>query len=914
MKRFWIAGGIAALLLTATVVWAAYTGPIRPRTVWVSTGQWVRTIYRNNPWQRECQCGMSGPGARCGDNDYNCFCGQSPYNNSSLYTCYEDPVQQQVTHNPATASGSVSCAAPGNNGWCRGGSLRVNGTEPVSGYAITRIEGNYDGSNNAAVSCNSASCNFTPPEGSGTFWYWAVSSYGDTSAKGSLAYKFDTVAPSVSLSSSGTSGSNGWYVSPVAVNASGSDATSGLASLTLSCGSNPCTIAAEGTTVVNASAVDVAGNSAVTSLTLKVDTVPPVPSLSLSGVSGKNGWYTSPVSVTAGSSDATSGVASAEVRLDGGSWESSAAVGEGVHTLTYRAADAAGNASGEQSQVVRVDSTPPAVTALLPAPDGQNGWYVSLVVVNGDAADSGSGLADLRGQVNGGGWQSLPFSLDGDGVYQVTLEGEDVAGNTRQRTVEVKLDSQPPALEAGLTGTPGSNGWYVSEVGLAPVVSDVLSGVEASRWRVDGGSWENSPLRLDDGVHLVEVEGEDRAGNGSSLRLTVQVDTVPPETAFVVNGKDGTGGWYTSPVQVQAQGTDATSGVERVLLQTNGAEWKEEGEVRLEDGVYHLSAYSVDRAGWSGEPVTLTVQVDSTPPVATFGSFPDRLSRTVTLTGSAADGTSGVERAELSLDGGSTWQRLEVVNGVWSVDWDTTTAPGGDHTLALRVTDAAGNQTLVTRLVRVANRGPSAWVTAHWMVWESGQVEVNAGDLPVKQVCIAIRDPKNRWPEVENCYDSLADVPREVRWDRRFADGTRAPAGSYTVRVEITDILGQSAVAEGEIVVPLLALLLPQANATPTPTLTPTPPPTVTAEQRFVREDLPSLTPIPVSTPTPTRVPVQIAAWAAAEAGRSLWPFLTLLGLAGALGFSAFRDERPQAIRKLAERMETIIQFNQEVK
>lgn len=901
-----IVGGIVALLVTVTVVWAAYTGPIRPRQVTQTIG-WVRTIYRNNPWQRECQCGMSGPGERCGDNDYNCFCGQSPYNNSSLYTCYEDPVTKTVTHNPATASGSYACGTPGNNGWCRGGaSLNVSGSEPVSGYSITRLEGNYDGSNTAAVSCGGASCAFTPPQGAGTFWYWAVSSYGDTSAKSSLTYKVDTIPPSVSLSPSGTTGNNSWYVSPVVVSASGTDATSGLATLTLSCGSNPCTVAAEGATTLTASATDVAGNAASQNLTVRVDTVPPTPLITLSGTSGKNGWYTSSVTATAGGNDATSGVASAEVQLDGGGWGSTAQVGEGVHTLTFRAADVAGNASGEQSQVVRVDTTPPAVAVLLPVPDGNNGWYRSSVRVNGDASDTGSGMADLRGQVNHGGWQSLPFSLDSDGVYQVTLEGEDVAGNTRQRSAEVKLDSQPPALSAGLSGTPGNNGWYVSEVQASPTASDLLSGMASARWRADGGSWMSTPLLLTDGVHVLELEGEDVAGNSATLQQVVRVDTTPPQTAFAVSGKEGRNGWYRSPAAVAVQAVDATSGVDQVVLEVNGAATNET-QTTLEDGVYQVSAYSVDAAGLVSETAALTVQVDTTPPQAAFGDFPARLSRTVELTGSAADGTSGLQAVELSLDGGQTWETLTVVNGEWRTTWDTTTVRGGDHTLLLHVLDAAGNETTISRTVRVANRAPSAWVTASWPVWESGQVDVNAGDLPVARVCITIRDPQNRWPEVENCYDSLSDVPREVKWDRRFADGTRAPAGSYSVQVEVTDILGQRGVAQGEIVVPLVALLLPQPSATPTPT------PTLTPTTAATRADTPTREAtafVPTATPTLTATPTHIAAQAAAEVSRPLWPFLTMLGLTLALGTSAVRDRRPEAIRKLAERINQL----QEVK
>ncbi len=136
---------LAVALVTVTVAIAAYTGPIRPRQVEVVTG-WVRSIYRNSPWTLECRCGMGGPGQRCSDNDYYCFCGDVPYNNGALYTCYESEQTTTVTHNPATASGSFACSTWGNGGWCRGGaSLNVSGSEPVSGYSIIRMEGNYTG-------------------------------------------------------------------------------------------------------------------------------------------------------------------------------------------------------------------------------------------------------------------------------------------------------------------------------------------------------------------------------------------------------------------------------------------------------------------------------------------------------------------------------------------------------------------------------------------------------------------------------------------------------------------------------------------------------------------------------------------------------------------------------------------------
>jgi len=67
-------------------------------------------------------------------------------------------------------------------------------------------------------------------------------------------------------------------------------------------------------------ATDNAGNTTTAApVTVMVDHTAPVPDVSLSPASpnGSNGWYTSAVTVTANSSDATSGVASQGVSLNG---------------------------------------------------------------------------------------------------------------------------------------------------------------------------------------------------------------------------------------------------------------------------------------------------------------------------------------------------------------------------------------------------------------------------------------------------------------------------------------------------------------------------------------------------------------------------------------------------------------------
>jgi len=85
---------------------------------------------------------------------------------------------------------------------------------------------------------------------------------------------------------------------------------------------------------------------------------------------GSNGWYNSAVTVTANSSDATSGLASQAISLDGSTWMPALTLStDGVYTVQVSAKDNAGN-TASATKTVKLDSTPPAAAFQVPAADG----------------------------------------------------------------------------------------------------------------------------------------------------------------------------------------------------------------------------------------------------------------------------------------------------------------------------------------------------------------------------------------------------------------------------------------------------------------------------------------------------------------------------------------------------------------
>ncbi|HEX9244831.1 MAG TPA: hypothetical protein VGA35_01600, partial [bacterium] len=94
------------------------------------------------------------------------------------------------------------------------------------------------------------------------------------------------------------------------------------------------------------------------------DTLAPASTAALSGSSGVGNWYVSSVGVTVSATDSQSGVATIQVRTDGGAWQLYTSpvtvAGDGTHAVDYYATDVAGNVESTHSVSVKIDTVSPA--------------------------------------------------------------------------------------------------------------------------------------------------------------------------------------------------------------------------------------------------------------------------------------------------------------------------------------------------------------------------------------------------------------------------------------------------------------------------------------------------------------------------------------------------------------------------
>ena len=211
-------------------------------------------------------------------------------------------------------------------------------------------------------------------------------------------------------------------------------------------------------------------------------------------------------------------------------------LGEGTHTLTARATDAAGNQGASSTAFhVTIDTLPPAVaiTTIEGGDDLINAAEAAGGITVSGTAEIGSTLT-----VNGvavpvdasGGW-TTSVAPAGDGPLTVTAVATDAAGNTATATHELTVDTVPPAvaittIEGGddlINAAEAAGGVTVSgtaEIGSTLTVNGVPVTVDAS------GDWTTSvaPPAVD-GPLTVTAVATDAAGNTATATHALTVDT-----------------------------------------------------------------------------------------------------------------------------------------------------------------------------------------------------------------------------------------------------------------------------------------------------------------------------------------------------------------------------------------------------
>ncbi len=463
---------------------------------------------------------------------------------------------------------------------------------------------------------------------------------------------------------------------------------------------------------------------------VKIDTVNPLDTTNVA-----TGWLPySSLNVTVRGTDAHSQIQRVEWRIDGGNVDSATGSsydvvvgGQGPHTIETRVVDNAGLASGWSSHPIKLDSTLPTnTTPAVPA-----GWRNTpySVVLNG--TDALSGVASvgwklqLEGELEGAeqlGTRGVEtVTITADGTHTLNTRVHDVAGNpSGWRTETIKIDTVAPT---DATVYPSSTVGNRHLITFVP--QDDRSGVAGIEWKVDNGTVKTAASMnvTGEGDHTISVRVKDNAGNWSAwadhaVTVSLAVDTTAPTDTTVVPTN-----WRLSDYQVTVSATDDIDG-----KGVDYVEWRVDGNPVASgpsgstftvstDGVHEIETRAWDKAENSSVWRTQTLKVDKTLPADTTNLSTD-WAKTRTITLSATDATSGVQKIEYKINGGS-------VSTIAAASGDVTLTADGTFTVETRVYDVAGQKTsFKSQTYKVDTVAPVNTSTAAPTAWQSAALSL----------------------------------------------------------------------------------------------------------------------------------------------------------------------------------------------
>jgi hypothetical protein len=234
-------------------------------------------------------------------------------------------------------------------------------------------------------------------------------------------------------------------------------------------------------------------------------------------------------------------------------WEAYAAAkawtlsgGDGIKTVYFQVKDTVGLSSLISNDAITLDTIPPTGGVVING--GAAVTNVILIALTLSAADSGSGVSQMRFSNNGSTWSAWePYATakawtlgNGDGIKTVYFQVKDYAGFSSPVFGDtIALDTVPPTGGVAING--GAAVTNVISVTLTLSAVDSGSGVSQMRFSNDASTWSawepyvttrtGWNLTSGDGLKTVYAQFRDGAGNASANYSDTITLSSGPQTA-----------------------------------------------------------------------------------------------------------------------------------------------------------------------------------------------------------------------------------------------------------------------------------------------------------------------------------------------------------------------------------------------
>ena len=342
----------------------------------------------------------------------------------------------------------------------------------------------------------------------------------------------------------------------------------------------------------------------------------------------------------------------------------------GLHVISAKAQDLAGNWSDEKKLKVFVDNTPPQITIRPTGTVEQAGkkTYVSgTCSFSFDVKDDLSGSRDyVLVSVDGRDFQQVKKVLKPltGGNHVIRYKGVDNVGNvSEEKTFSVQVDALPPetkiAMKPRLVQYKGK--FYAPKgIKITFLPSDNLSGIKNVDVDINDEMLpgvvqdkDGSMKFVKEGTYTVTYFSTDKVENREDTKQSVfTVDGTPPEIAASVDGPkhQAMAKMFVSPKSsVHIDAKDEVAGVHKIEISKNGGPFigYRGALTGLPEESMALTYRAVDNVGNISEKKTIRITVDATAPKVWIEKRKDG-----SYVIQALDGLSGVHQIYARVDKG----------------------------------------------------------------------------------------------------------------------------------------------------------------------------------------------------------------------------------------------------------------------
>ena len=187
-----------------------------------------------------------------------------------------------------------------------------------------------------------------------------------------------------------------------------------------------------------------------------------------------------------------------------------------------------GNMNGGDYLPLVEDTTPPTTLCNIGGIMGNNGWYISDVLISFTATDDLTTPTTYY-KIDNGQWMTYngPFYLSEDEIHEIYFYSIDWARNKEiTKSIQIKVDTLSPQTNVIISGI-GIGGIYRKTVYISLESYDEHSGVNVTLYNLDNEGWNEYTNQLvisEEGSHILQYYSIDNAGNNETIKtITFQI-------------------------------------------------------------------------------------------------------------------------------------------------------------------------------------------------------------------------------------------------------------------------------------------------------------------------------------------------------------------------------------------------------